>query len=203
MKPYFTKYLPVEGEIKEGQTGISINNATYTHFNHLGKNYGKPAKLFLCSRDIQVGDNVFYKEEQTKFEKIDHDEGYPEWVFSNSQTYHAPTNGKIWDKEIPPFKVIGEISPEALTYVKKGDEFDEESIKRIYAAEVRKEYRNGEDKSLVFVTEEYNKDCFIQDKAEYWAEHENMSGHNYGYELHWGDAILHHIEIKGPCGHFH
>jgi hypothetical protein len=30
-----------ESEIKEGEKGLSINNAVYTHFNRLGKDYGK------------------------------------------------------------------------------------------------------------------------------------------------------------------
>jgi hypothetical protein len=30
-----------ESEIKEGQRGLSINDAVYTHHNHLGKDYGK------------------------------------------------------------------------------------------------------------------------------------------------------------------
>ncbi len=58
LKLYFTKYLPVKGEIKDGELGLSINNAIYTHQEHLGSNYGKPVRLFLCSRDIQVGDEV-------------------------------------------------------------------------------------------------------------------------------------------------
>lgn len=104
-KPYFTKYLPVEGEIKEGETGISINNATYTHYNHLGKDYGKPAKLFLCSRDIQVRD------------KLQTISGVKTQVEYPSQLENFP-----YDKL---FKVIGEISPEA-TWVKEGNEFDED-----------------------------------------------------------------------------
>jgi len=97
-KLYFAKYRPVEGEIKEGETGISINNATYTHFNHLGKNYGKPARLFLCSRDIKPED--YLKE-------------------GNVHIYH--------DSSEPPFKVIGEISPEA-TWIKENMEFDERDL---------------------------------------------------------------------------
>lgn len=98
-KKYFTKLLAVEGEIKEGERGISINNATYTHYDYLGKDYGKPARLFLCSRDIQPED----------------------YVNENIQihVYH--------DGSYPPFKAMGEVSPEA-TWVKERDEFDEDEI---------------------------------------------------------------------------
>ena len=32
--------LVVKSGIKEGETGLSINNAVYTHCHHLGKDYG-------------------------------------------------------------------------------------------------------------------------------------------------------------------
>lgn len=122
MKPYFAKYLPVEGEIKDGQMGISINNALYTHAEHLGKEYGKPVKLFLCSRDIQVGDTVHYL--------YDYD---IEWVVDKV----FKTTFKSGSTECPLnvfYKVIGEISPEAK-WVKEGDEFDEEETAWRYEPE--------------------------------------------------------------------
>lgn len=117
MIKYFAKYLPVEGEIKEGQTGISVNNATYTHYEHLGKDYGKPAKLFLCSRDIQIGDKVF----GLLLDKS----GYKEHTLTNS------TDEVKLAIESGDFKVIGEISPEA-TWVKEGDEFEQYEVAIIY-----------------------------------------------------------------------
>lgn len=89
---YFVKFLPVEGEIKEGETGISVNNTTYTHYNHLGKDYGKPARLFLCSRDIQIGEKCYHEKHIAL----------------------GPTTTKNEDNSSFVFKVIGEISKDAL-----------------------------------------------------------------------------------------
>ena len=116
----FAKYLPVEGEIKEGDK-----------FNSL---YGElpgsqHTRLFLCSRDIQVGD---------KFRKLSNSEieftaskvemGSGENYFPKEMlVWHTEDQLSWWLKLSETFKVIGEISPEA-TYVKEGDEFDEEEI---------------------------------------------------------------------------
>lgn len=71
-KQYFAKYLPVEGEIRKGMKYIlteGSNLGAYTT-GYIGTaaidfipeaqefQGGKILKLFLCSRDIQVGDKV-------------------------------------------------------------------------------------------------------------------------------------------------
>lgn len=114
MKTYFAKYLPVEGEIKQGvkavfsptggklSTDKPLPEWVIKSSNEKGFKLGK---LFLCSRDIQVGDEIIYEITNAKFK---------------------------WDGNTPQrpedFKVIGEISPEA-TWVKEGDEFEEEQLK--------------------------------------------------------------------------
>jgi hypothetical protein len=113
-KPYFAKYLPVEGEIKEGDLGWSVNNALYTHYNHLGKDYGQPVKLFLISTDIQVDDEVICPATGNKYTVGEG--GYKK----NKVTLPYAQGTKH-------FRVIGEISPEA-TWVKEGDEFDESKV---------------------------------------------------------------------------
>jgi hypothetical protein len=61
---YFTKYLPVEEEIKEGWEGIAykadVKGQFFKHSYTTNPWYAdaKPCKLFLCSRDIQVGDEM-------------------------------------------------------------------------------------------------------------------------------------------------
>ena len=118
-KLYFAKYLPVEGEIKENDTflehGISYRLLSKRKDDwvictrNLEKQFAdvckdpKKSKLFLCSRDIQVGDKVI---DSTDGKEYEVKEGLlsPEMV-----------------------KVIGEISPDA-TWVKEGDEFDKEQL---------------------------------------------------------------------------
>lgn len=73
-----------------------------------GKGIFKP---YLCSKDIQVGDLVFVPNEEEAGNVTD-DTDLTYWKEKNS------------------YKVIGEISPEA-TWVKEGDEFDEEDFKII------------------------------------------------------------------------
>lgn len=60
MKKYFTKYIPADGEIKEGDMVLDTLSGEIVCWwdgNNWDK-YDKKVKLFLCSRDIQVGDTV-------------------------------------------------------------------------------------------------------------------------------------------------
>lgn len=127
-KAYFIKYLPVEGEIKSGEkywnkqwkqadvVGDGIHVAVLKHNNF------QPAKLFLCSRDIQVGDMVRTHTNPDKEFKA----GYAE--------VHRNGGGDF-------YKVIGEISPQAI-WVKEGMEFDEGEVKATPYGEKIKEEKN-------------------------------------------------------------
>lgn len=108
MKKYFAKYLPVEGEIGDGDPityigfdGISIRHnkrgreALVKNGIHLQK-----MKLFLCSRDTYYGEP-------------------PIGNYIDSKIVGIGT--------VEATKIIGEISPEA-TWVKEGDEFDEDEL---------------------------------------------------------------------------
>jgi len=108
MKKYFAKYLPVEGEIKDDDMS-QYNNITGIHSGWAEhcKGLARRVKLFLCSRDIEPGDKVY----------SDFDNGYLGIAKKKSEGFN--------------FKMIGEISPEA-TWVKEGDEFDEEDVKEIW-----------------------------------------------------------------------
>jgi len=118
MKKYFTKYLPVEGEIKEGDywkhpkapNTIFPWTKAYAR-GPISTGLMQKVKLFLCSRDIQVGD---------KMTRLDG---------SKFKADKAPDGSAHWNGHA--YKVIGEVSPDA-TWVKEGMEFDEEEIYRSY-----------------------------------------------------------------------
>ncbi len=126
----FAKYIPVDGEIQEGDIGLDPFGLPYhckdgkmldedESTYYLLKDYSdkfRKVKLMLCSREVKVGDkmrmtdNPFLEVEWT--EKLD---------FSKSNTFTGT--------DPDAFKVIGEISPDALEYVKEGDEFDEDVVR--------------------------------------------------------------------------
>lgn len=94
---YFTKYIPVEGEIKEGDR-------------------------FLCPEVTPQGEPPIYPQAPTcpKCKKVK--------LFLCSNTTNS------WGKP------IGEISPDALSYIKEGDTFDETKVQ---FREKNKDYHNG------------------------------------------------------------
>lgn len=115
---YFTKYIPVEEEIKEGDWFIDEykniykcikkdNGHTWSsgYSRSINIALSKKVKLFLCSRDIQVGDTV-------------RDKTGKEFIFTKDVAKFP----KCYDLV---YKVIGEVSPEAMIFVKEGMEFDE------------------------------------------------------------------------------
>jgi hypothetical protein len=137
MKKYFTKFLPVEGEIKEGDffSFVPIERQPLSggifqaHLVEDGwiEEWGidrkfkqsacQKVKLFLCSRDIQIGDN-------TNVGIITH-------IYDTKVGVQAEQN-KDYRILLTPkkdcYKVIGEISSAALSYVKEGQDFNEEQI---------------------------------------------------------------------------
>lgn len=145
-KSYFAKYLPVEGEIKEAlyifwkgrvyqQYSILSNFREKTFGLFLGENQGehipieeaKPAKLFLCSRDVKVGDKINYlsRNGDITFQgELDKIEG--EYIFLKEDRFKEDYHMSYPLKDA--YKVIGEISPQA-TWVKEGDEWDEDEVR--------------------------------------------------------------------------
>ncbi len=112
MGKYFTKLLPGNGEIKKrtGSTVIDGEVGKCLRENDNGFDYYEEVKLFLCSRDIQVGDIV----------KLKTFDGYVDFPVENEGAKQATIhNGSV--------KVIGEVSPDA-TWVKEGMEFEEENV---------------------------------------------------------------------------
>lgn len=134
-KQYFAKFLPVDGEIKEGDmfkisfTGLMKKAEKFDlegiiNCNSVGD---KKYKLFLCSRDIQVSDEVRLQNK-------------PEFTFygevlellDDIVKIRIGIAGHRFHKKDEIFKVIGEISSGA-SWVKKGDQFEESDInKQLY-----------------------------------------------------------------------
>lgn len=144
MKKYFAKYLPIEGVINKGdkvlvvgkyiQTceglhdfdGIQIDWNPEIGFATVAKSQSQKVQLFLCSRDIQVGDNVRAEYPSTlshdvKVTKESEFTTVPHWTVEGGYEYAKNAT----------FKVIGPISLEA-TWVKKGDEFEEDEVKKYW-----------------------------------------------------------------------
>lgn len=174
-KPYFTKYLPVEGEIKEGDRAL-LGKTTIT--NIIDKQYlaeikknkkmadFKKVKLFLCSRDIQVGDTVRCLHNKTTgvVTKIVNQANKKKGEVILDNIIHY---GERWfTVKSQLYKVIGEISPNAI-WVKEADEFSEDEWIRCTI------WKDG-----TFV-EHNGKDATLSPLETYGAK------------------------IKGPCGHFH
>lgn len=92
------------------------------------------SKLMLCSRDIKVGDKLTGGISGKNFETVGENEDMNDF---------APEKLGIHNDV---FKVIGEISPDALGYVKEGMEYNREDIKPFYLlAGGECEYLEGHD----------------------------------------------------------
>lgn len=128
MSKYFAKYLPVEEEGGIEDLYIFKVDGRWgepCYFDDLlggGIQEVKLVKLFLCNRDIQVGDTIQFSVD-TK----------PTIAVENEN--QAPKNEGfvMLDFAIQEgaFKVVGEISHEA-TWIKEGDEFEEEDVEAFY-----------------------------------------------------------------------
>ncbi len=191
MKKYFCKYLPVEGEIKEGDMvsdGVVVvenlprRHKRLTKAQKQGKDSLKKVKLFLCSREVMIGDKVRAND------RIDH-----EYVLT------AKHLDKMEEFELEHllFKVIGEISPDA-TWVKEGDEFDEDDIEQV--SELygwNKEYNTDKDFQKFF-DKSLSKTCthFIYEGETDWLDEAGTINLNFR-------VYTKIYKVKGPCGHFH
>lgn len=120
---YFAKYLPVEGESNHWQWFNNIQNKGWVDISPSDMDaiiaHGlKPepqfrkVQLFLCSRDIQVGDE--YYNESFEFTK------YPNKSIAGQSSEFVGYNDS--------YKIIGPISPQAV-WVKEDDEFEEGEVR--------------------------------------------------------------------------
>lgn len=127
MKNYYCKYLPVEGEPKEGDiTLLAGEVAPYNKIVPIGLKAAnsqlkyQKVKLFLCSRDVKIGDKLYPLEGAE-----DQNEGAEMTCLQDVAVF----------KRNKAFKVIGEISPDAK-WVKEGDEFDLTDFNPLSAAAI-------------------------------------------------------------------
>lgn len=196
MKAYFTKYLPVEGEMKEGDKykcagseEVRTCKSTYREDAETGKGERfldttlwsmslQKVELFLCSADIQPNDKKLWV-----YDQVDHI-----WIENPEEVFCLSVDeGKIIMKSeelgllsvpLEPgtevIKVLGEISPEALTFVKEGDEFDENEVKKSSLPICPKCGAPG------------GNDGFCPEEVECETDKQRII-----------------FYIKGPCGHFH
>lgn len=186
MYMYLAKYLPVEEEIKEGDYRLENGHVYYTPDALTAKNvvnYAKKLKLFLVSRDIQVGDEYIN-------------------TITNKKHFctHELSSVQIQEKLSPGtyIKVIGEISPDALGYVKEGQEFDEDEIK-IFGS-IHNSYNSSRltEEEIARIAKQFHKTVL---KVEYGNPEHDVSGRTVCTTIYWNETNS--IKIKGPCGHFH
>jgi len=105
---YFARYISVERKIDDGNYYISDRKDIFQNKNGTRPYNGdKKVNLFLCSRDIQFGDNAYSP--RNGFYKF----GYHENSYRNES-----------------IKVMGLISPGAI-WIKEGDEFEEQDIDEV------------------------------------------------------------------------
>lgn len=166
MKKYFSKYLPIDGEIKEGDMFFFEGSTLPIQKNEFrekqyplscDKDPKQKVKLFLCSKDIQLGD-TYYHDEYCPYPK-------GEVADSNTKVMNAhmmiANEGENYTGD-ESFKVIGEISPEA-TWVKEGDTFDEGEITFTYINKHFPDEQAEFDNPSEFLANEYyhrNRDKF-------------------------------------------
>lgn len=189
-KPYFTKLMPVEGEIKsddsfsfisplrdvhiagvvtDSQIVNKAGNITFTNKSVLTK-----VKLFLCSRDIKVGDKAATIHDPRMYWDVLADGDTVSTVTTYRGYWRVNLDYAVigmdaqWIRKEDVFKIIGEISPEA-TWVKEGDEFD--------------------DKEVMF---------YVPSKFGFAAQF----GYNLIKEFNLPPAEI-FCKLEGPCGHFH
>jgi len=118
---YFAKYLPVEENLEKGNSYIRKSSPwnIYHNFKYslqiLDMQELQKVKLFLCSKDIKVGDRT----NNGIIEKIEGNFSEEIWCIKDGI-------GKYHIKEST-FKIIGEVSPEAV-WVKEEMKFNDEDI---------------------------------------------------------------------------
>lgn len=161
-------------------------------------------KLMLCSRDIKVGDDIWFTGlggslKQAKFYHLCKNVEGEDVV---DITEHGECTGFLLGSD--GFKVIGEISPEA-TWLGEGSELDEIETLIVYGVSVKKSFRGGEiNKIITFITDPTNTEL-ITESIEDWAA-DDPAGMNTGYSLIYDatKVFIRSIKIKCPtCRHFH
>jgi len=187
-KIYFSEYLPVEGDIKRGSNQLIWKEGIFSpvSIDKMPKSTNEIAyqregyrvvKLFLCSRDIQVGDKVCDVNDNSIFADV---------VGVNGTKIYAKLDGKacILHNTGGIMKIIGEISPDA-TWVTRGMKFDETEIQKcIWSVP---DFYTDEKEMIPVQTDKWFNSRYNREKGK----------------LEPIPLERKVIQIKGPCGHFH
>lgn len=148
MKKYFVEWLPTIDTIKVGDRvihpsyndGNPIKVTTDTEADVLSDG-GQNTKLFLCSKDINVGDKVIepctYDGTMREYTVVKTPEKFRRDVPAGINP--EVNSGNPISLNQFTFKLIGQISPNA-TWVKAGDEFEKSEVQY----NIRKELNNFE-----------------------------------------------------------
>ncbi len=126
MKKYFTKYLPTGGEKVGCKRSECVGMCSAKEPLEFNCDNSVPPKLFLCSRDIQVGDTFFHVNQYGNCS--------PENVCTSIDVNGVVESSSMWaplmteehKKQFPKsdlYKVIGEVSLAAV-WVTERMEFD-------------------------------------------------------------------------------
>jgi|ERR1044072_1461719 hypothetical protein len=192
-KPSIHKFLGVDKDnsnfawfrVIEGYDG----EAGKEYKAHIVNIQNKPKiKMYLCSRDIKAGDTVFFRvasgavEKQLRclesFEEDRIDGGKSITVVLEDGEYKVHTTP---DETNQCYVPIGEVSANAY-WVKPGDEFNLEDLKR--------GYKPARFSSMIVGFVPYTVEQIMQ-------EQNYLKKTASGIELHTV------YQIMGPCGHFH
>ena len=186
---YFTKYLSVEGEIKEGDHVVDPiiapkDGLDYVEGDKFINGMGdevvlpnwrerfkfKKQQLFLCSRDIQPGDKVIYLKTGEERTVISDETYMDEPVLRLAEWRKEPfCTFSIAKDESIHVKKIGEVSPGAV-WVTEGMEFDETDIEIVYKnkyeclCEEPDKYRTKKQASCEHMKDDYRGSDFCDRK---------------------------------------
>lgn len=192
-KPSIHKFLGMDKEMEnyawfrviegyDGETGKEYK----AHIVNI-QNWNK-IKMYLCSRDIKEGDTVFFRVAANAVEKqLKCIETYMSPNITGNETLTAVIEDGEYKTHTTPdetnqcYKVIGEVSQNAL-WVKPGDEFNLEDLKR--------GYKPARFSSMIVGLLPYTVEQILQ-------EQNYLKKTVSGIELHTV------YQIMGSCGHFH
>lgn len=181
MKKYFVEWLPTIDTIKVGDRvihpsyndGNPIKVTTDTEADVLSDG-GQVTKLFLCSSEI-------YNNEP------------PEGTYIDSKV--------LGPGQIKATVVIGQISSNA-TWVKAGDQFDDNEVRLMKAIKVKYSTRaHGGEYNMILGSEDSYSKSDISRHFDFWFDDSSQFGITSAKCN--GDVFIESIKIKGPCGHFH
>ena len=184
MKKYYTKYLPVEGDLKIGDiTFWDLDEGYFSkQFVRVTESFiifaecynWKKYELFLCSKDIKIGDHAME-------------------LLTNGEydTFQIDTENDIFHDMIAykrQFKIIGKLSKEAF-WVKEGDEFNENEINPQWYDD----------------SGSYDASWFNINNNKFFNEDDIIDEYLYSKKSYFDyiKSDIKRVQVKGPCGHFH